>query len=240
MQPQELLKKLVEQKKLSHAYLLSGNDHKQKEELLHALLEMLSVRLPDQMHISPGEEGNATEITITQIRSLSAFFSMSAWNSPYKVAEIRHAHCMNREAQSAFLKLLEEPKGDAVFFLLTAYPDELLYTIRSRVQELKFYSFAPVEIALRDIAEFEKLQKADLTTRFSYAKKLADAPEQITQTLHGWSLIVRQLLRTAVEENPQTVPLLLGTIRTIQETAALLRTTNINSRLALERVMLNL
>ncbi len=243
MRQQELLKKLAEQKKLSHAYLFSGNDHAQKEELVLALLEILSVQLPDQMQISPEEEGSEAEITIAQIRSLTAFFSMSAWNSPCKAAILQGAHCMNWEAQSAFLKLLEEPKGNAVFFLLTEYPDELLSTIRSRVQEFKFYSFAPTEIAERDIAEFEKLQKADLTTRFAHAKKLADPPaggEQITQTLHEWSMAARQLLHAAVKENPQAIPLLLGAIRAIQETAVLLRTTNVNPRLALEHIMLNL
>ena len=239
MRPQELLKKLAGQKKLSHAYLLSGNDHAQKEELVHALLEILCVQFPDQMQISPEEEGSRAEITIAQIRSLSAFFSMSAWNSPYKVAILRNAHCMNQEAQSAFLKLLEEPKGDTVFFLLTEYADELLSTIRSRAQEFKFYSFAPSEIPVGDIAEFEKLQGADLATRFTHAKKLADAPEQITQTLHEWSLVARHLLRAAVANDPQSTASLCSTIKTIQETSALLRTTNVNPRLALERILLN-
>lgn len=240
---ESLLRKLAEQRNLAHAYIFSGNNHKQKEDLVRALLEILSVLPPDQVQVSPEEGGKAPEITIAQIRLLSAFFSMSAWNSPYKVAEIRHAHCMNWQAQSAFLKLLEEPKGDAIFFLLTEYPDELLQTIRSRAQEFKFYSFAPSTIASRDIAAFEKLRRADLATRFAYAKKLADPPaggEHMTQTLHEWSLVARQLLHTALKEQPQTVPLILGTLRTIQETAVLLRTTNINRRLALERIMLNL
>jgi hypothetical protein len=87
---------------------------------------------------------------------------------------------------------------------------------------------------------FEKRQEADIATRFLHAKKLADEPEQITQTLHDWSLVARQLLHAAVKENSQTVSSLLGTIYTIQETATLLRTTNVNPRLALERIMLNL
>ena len=147
---------------------------------------------------------------------------------------------MNKEAQSAFLKLLEEPKGDSIFFLLTEYADELLYTIRSRAQEFKFYSFTPAEISNLNIVEFEKLQKADLATRFTHAKKLADAPEQITQILHEWSLVVRQLLRAAVTNDPQSTASLCSTIKIIQETAALLRTTNINPRLALEHIMLNI
>mgnify|MGYP001574494080 FL=1 len=198
------------------------------------------MRLPDQMQISPEGERGAAEITIAQIRSLSAFFAMSAWSSPYKVAVIQNAQCMNHEAQSAFLKLLEEPKGDAVFFLLTEYPDMLLHTIRSRTQEFKFYSFASDEIASGDIGAFKKLQEADLVTRFAHAKRLADAPEEITHTLHEWSLIARQLLHEAVQENPQTVPSLFGALSTIQETATLLRTTNVNPRLALERIMLHL
>lgn len=240
MRQQEFLKKLAEQKRLSHAYLFSGNDHKQKEELLKALLEILFVQLPDQVQISPEEEGSTPEITIAQIRSLSGFFSMSAWNSPCKAAVLQDAHCMNQEAQSAFLKLLEEPKGDSIFFLLTEYPDALLQTIRSRVQEFKFYSFAPAEIAAHDIAAFEKLQKADLATRFAHAKKLADAPEQMEEALQNWLVVLRQQLHLAVKENPQAAFPLTVTIKILQETSVLLRTTNVNPRLALERILLNL
>ena len=165
---------------------------------------------------------------------------MSAWNSPYKVAVLRNAHCMNKEAQSAFLKLLEEPKGDSIFFLLTEYPDELLPTIRSRVQEFKFYSFVSAQIAAADIAEFEKLQKGDLVTRFVYAKKLADAPEQIAEAVQNWLVVLRQQLHTALKENQQAAYSLTATIKILQETSMLLRTTNINPRLALERILLNL
>ncbi|HEY4510085.1 MAG TPA: hypothetical protein VJC15_03815, partial [Candidatus Paceibacterota bacterium] len=58
--------------------------------------------------------------------------------------------------------------------------------------------------------------------------------------LHQWLSVARQQLHAAVKVDPQVVPLLLGSIRAIQETAALLRTTNINPRLALERILLNL
>ncbi|MEK7542385.1 MAG: hypothetical protein AAB524_01655 [Patescibacteria group bacterium] len=240
MRPYDFLKKLAEQKKLSHAYLFSGNDKKQKNELVRSLLEILCVQSADQIVVSPGEEDNALEITIAQIRSLSTLLSMSAWNSPYKVALLKHAHLMNREAQSAFLKLLEEPKGDTIFFLLTEYPDMLFDTIRSRTQEFKFYSFAPTKVLEHDIIEFQKLQKADLAVRFALAKKLADAAEQISEILDTWLVAARAMLHASVKENPQIAQALVGTIQVIQETSLLLRTTNINPRLALERIMLNL
>jgi|SRR3989344_592679 len=236
MDKRTLFKRLAERGGLSHAYLFSGNDERQKDELVADLVASLHIQTEDRMILEPDRD----EITIAQIRGLSSFFSMTAWNSKYKIALLRRAHSMNREAQSAFLKLLEEPKGDALFFLLTEYPDMLFETIRSRAQEFKFYSFAPPEISDDAIGEFQKLQKADLGSRFAYAKKLADEPERIQRLLHQWLLAIRQMLRTQLAENPQDVSATVRAIRTIQETLLLLRTTNVSPRLALERVMLNL
>src|SRR3989344_5660213 len=127
------LQKLAELRRLSHAYLFSGNDEAQKNKLVADLVTCLDVQIADRAFLEP----TLGEITIAQIRELSSLLSMTAWSSPYKVAVLSRAHAMNREAQSAFLKLLEEPKGNTVFFLLTEYPDMLLDTIRSRAQEFK-------------------------------------------------------------------------------------------------------
>ncbi len=50
------------------------------------------------------------------------------------------ADLMNREAQNAFLKILEEPPDFVTYFLLTPYPDSLHITIRSRCIEIPFFS----------------------------------------------------------------------------------------------------
>ena len=44
---------------------------------------------------------------------------------------------LNREAQNALLKTLEEPPGDALFFFVLPSPESLLPTLRSRVQTLQ-------------------------------------------------------------------------------------------------------
>jgi len=43
---------------------------------------------------------------------------------------------MTSEAQNALLKTLEEPSGDALFFIVTVSPQSLLPTLRSRAQML--------------------------------------------------------------------------------------------------------
>ena len=51
---------------------------------------------------------------------------------------IDDAHCMTDQAQNALLKSLEEPKATSHVFLVTASPQALLPTIRSRCQVLRF------------------------------------------------------------------------------------------------------
>ena len=236
----EFLKELAKQQKLSHAYLFSGNDEASKEEMIRDLLDILSVREADRMVVEPNRPEGSREITIGQMRTLTAFLSMSPWNSPYKAAIIREAHTMNTEAQSAFLKLLEEPKGNAVLFLRASRADMLLDTIRSRAQEFKFYSFDLPVLAGPRADEFQKLRKANLIVRFGEAKRLAEAPEQLPAVLYAWMREARRMLLYALKENPQSAKTLAATLGTMQETAHLLETTNVNPRLAIERVMLDL
>lgn len=81
-------------------------------------------------------------IGIKQIRDLIWKLSLRSYPSFYKIAIIDKAHLMTQEAQSCFLKLLEEPKGRTVLILISEYPETLLPTIISRIQKLKF---SPVE-----------------------------------------------------------------------------------------------
>ncbi|RMD82893.1 MAG: hypothetical protein D6815_07995, partial [Candidatus Dadabacteria bacterium] len=54
-----------------------------------------------------------------------------------RVAIIRDAELLSFEAQSAMLKVLEEPPGWATIVLVTANPGKLLPTIRSRYQTVR-------------------------------------------------------------------------------------------------------
>jgi len=57
---------------------------------------------------------------------------------PYKVAMITDAELMNESAANGFLKLLEEPPPQTVFLLTSNRPEQLLPTIISRCQRLRF------------------------------------------------------------------------------------------------------
>jgi len=76
------------------------------------------------------------EILVDQIRELRKDVIVVPNDSEKKAYVIDSAELMNENAQSALLRILEEPPAHAVFILRTGNPAELLPTVRSRCLEL--------------------------------------------------------------------------------------------------------
>lgn len=255
----EFLKNASRIGKLSHAYIFSGNDtasQKQLAVLCSQLLncesqkkekpcaQCLSCRItqerkhPDLLWI----EG-MREIPISAIRNLHHHLSLSTWQSPFKIAVIEEAHCMNQEAQSALLKNLEEPKKNTIFFLLTCHPDALFDTIRSRAQELRWYVFPKSQDnkIKKEFEQLEKLRNSLLQERFDYAKKAGESSEDVTQILLQWMEAQRAKLLEALSDSDKAVVAREEKLlKTMQEILQVVRTTHVTPRLALEQVLLEL
>ncbi|MED5388578.1 MAG: DNA polymerase III subunit delta' [Pseudomonadota bacterium] len=88
---------------------------------------------PDLHRLSP--EDNSKAIKIDQVRKLVSFATRTAQYSGYRVAIIAPAEALNRNAQNALLKTLEEPGGQTLLLLVCDQPTLLLPTIRSRCQQ---------------------------------------------------------------------------------------------------------
>jgi len=133
---------------MSHAYLFSGPEKIGKRTLAVEFTKKLfkenitKKQHPDFILIEPQKK----EIQISQIRECIWKLSLTPSVAPFKIAIINDAHCLNAEAQNSLLKTLEEPKGQAVLFLITDYPERLFPTILSRCQTLKFYPVKKEEI----------------------------------------------------------------------------------------------
>ncbi len=84
------------------------------------------------------EEGRVgTEITIDQIRDLSAFVALSS-RDKHKFIIINNAEDLNKQASAALLKTLEETTTPAIFFLLTSGINFISETIKSRCHFFNF------------------------------------------------------------------------------------------------------
>ena len=77
------------------------------------------------------------EIVVGQIRELKKDVIIVPNESGKRAYVVNSADLMNRNAQNAFLQILEEPPAHAVFILRTDNASALLQTVRSRCVELK-------------------------------------------------------------------------------------------------------
>jgi DNA polymerase-3 subunit delta' len=88
----------------------------------------------------PNKEGTKmrTEIIIDQVRALSERLALTPQYGGAQVAILDPAEEINRSASNALLKTLEEPQADRYLWLISAHPQYLSATIRSRCQRVEF------------------------------------------------------------------------------------------------------
>lgn len=79
-----------------------------------------------------------SEISVKQIRTLGERFALTPQQGGAQVALIDPADGMNTSAANALLKSLEEPLDNRYVMLVSAHPEQLPATIRSRCQRIEF------------------------------------------------------------------------------------------------------
>ncbi|MGN0171017.1 MAG: DNA polymerase III subunit delta' [Lachnospiraceae bacterium] len=136
--------------KVSHAYIINGEDGAGKKTLAdafamtlqcekgtkdaclecHSCKQAMTRNQPDIIYLKPEKENL---ISVSDIRQqINADVSIKPYSSRYKIYIINHAERMNEAAQNAILKTIEEPPEYVIILLLTTNAQMLLPTIRSR------------------------------------------------------------------------------------------------------------
>ncbi len=148
------LERTATQGRPAHAYLFSGREGIGKKAA--AVTFACSLNCPDPGHdqdrscavcrrIRSGnhpdfivEQPEKGMIRIERIRGLQSFFRYAPVEGRYRVIIFDDAHLMNRQAQNALLKTLEEPPPRRILILVSAKPSLLLPTVRSRCRDVRF------------------------------------------------------------------------------------------------------
>lgn len=191
-----LLRNSLERERLSHAYLFTGPKGVGKETTAQAFLfHVLCIEKvlspcgnclgckkltknvhPDVYKIVPEKK----EITINQIREINNFLKYRPLEGKFKIILIKNAEKMNLEASNALLKSLEEPPSYAIFILITENFTQLLPTIVSRSQMVRFRP-----LSKRSILKV-------LTERFGFDKIVAETLADIAQGSLGRALRIAE------------------------------------------------
>lgn len=122
----------------------------------HGPLEKLSpddIRLVQEEYKAKAEDPyrqivfpRANVIKVNSIREIRAESSMTTSDRRKRVTIISHAERMNDESSNMLLKTLEEPSDETMFILTTSKREQILPTIVSRCQLVRFDPLGEAEI----------------------------------------------------------------------------------------------
>ena len=210
-------------------------------------------------------ESNEGELKIEKLREAQNFLSYKSYYGSFKAVIINDAEKMNQESQNCFLKTLEEPKGKTIIILISSRPDLLLETIVSRCQTVKFFMTGRAEDLFLNPEEAKKEENilkeileainSGLAEKFKYAKSLDFDAQPLSQTLAILIKYFRYLLLLKIGLDNQKkkyfadlpsylknypAPKIKKTINLIEYISRQASFTNINQKLALEYLLIEI
>jgi DNA polymerase-3 subunit delta' len=292
-----ILSKSRESNKLAQAYLFSGPAQVGKFSVaLDFASKITEGKNPEsnpnliivRPEEAPAEENkkkvksSKREIKIDQIREMQRKLSLSSGGKKYQVAIIDEAERLNKQAQNALLKTLEEPNDSSLIILVASSTQKILPTIISRCQKIKFGPVSPGEIeewleaagilttntrekekiifwslgrpgliaqlaadkkALdyreETLAELKKLFTQNLAEKFLLLEEMSKDKEKAIKKLNLWIIVLRQTLlgKNLLALEPMRA---LQSLEAITASLAILRSTNSNTRLILENLLLKM
>lgn len=94
-----------------------------------------------------GIENKQGNISVKEADEITKKLSLKSFEGGYKVMIIWMADCMHTATANKILKLIEEPPSKTVLLLLTEDEEQILTTISSRCQKLKFPKLAEQDIS---------------------------------------------------------------------------------------------
>jgi DNA polymerase-3 subunit delta' len=139
------------------------------------------------------EAAPSKEIRVDDIRALARRLSFAALRGRRKIAIVTPADAMNERAQNTLLKTLEEPPAATTFLLVSANPDALLPTVRSRCARVQLGPVPEEALIARllrqGMAESEARERA-ARAQGSFSRALAAQGE--------WRAVLEQLEQALV------------------------------------------
>lgn len=263
----EFLKNKFETGNFSHAYLFSGQDSTVLKLFSKEFVKFISKSIagsdlaiergsfPDLLVVksensesSLKNEKDMMEIDVGQIRGVQSFLSYKSYYGGYKSVIIENADRMNTEAQSCLLKSLEEPKGKTLILLISSQSDVLLATIRSRCQLIKFTSGGVYESTSQEQQILQGLLNvidAELAIKFLYAKNINVEGNNLNVILEVLQRYFRSLLLIKLgiikgEVGSYSLEKIKKSVQSIESIKQQVRRTNVNAKLALEVLLMEL
>ena len=226
-QPRRIIQNALENKSVSHAYLFYGPESIGKKLTAIEFAKALNCEgsgltdncgdcpsckkidqgiHPDFFFLEPKKSSPTARnayINVEEIRELQKKLAFLPYEAKTKVAIIDGAETMNPQAANTLLKTLEEPPSSTILILIASNPHQLLPTIVSRCQGIKFHllsteavrqilmqsmpsgtkGFSEKELGLRTLRSMGRISRAleeDIEATDQYREEILFLLEQVS------------------------------------------------------------
>lgn len=201
---------------------------------------------PDLLWVERGADD--TRVRIGQVRALQRALRLRGPETGRRAAVVADAEWLNQEAQSALLRLLEEPPRNTSLVLVTQSPAGLLATVRSRCQRVAFDARRSLDVEDEDLGElFARLdqlpglsvpQLLDWAEEFRGPRAIAAAgASQLLASAASW---LHERLTARAEAGRADLEGGLSAFSTLQSCRKALAQRNANPQMVAERALLAL
>ncbi len=172
----DVLDRAIATGRLAHAYLLVGPEGAGKMAVAKRFAAMLlGVQSPETHpdyafveRVRDAKTGKPhADILLSQVQALTARLSLAPMMGGWRVAILDGAQLLNKESANALLKTLEEPHEKTMLLLTATSAEEVIATIRSRCQLLRFNRVAAAEISAALLARGTDAGQAELYARLA-------------------------------------------------------------------------
>jgi DNA polymerase III subunit delta' len=195
---------------------------------------------------------NSQTIGIEDIKAIQEKLFLKPIKSKSKFIVIEDAQLLTPEAQNALLKVLEEPPANTNIILGTETTEALLQTIQSRCQIIQLEEDRK-KLSEKTVEELNlfitSLPDLSISERLKQAELLAKDKDKALLWIENLTLVLREKLlkkyftdisQTKTRNTSLTLNSQLSTLKSLQSLHTLLKSTNVNSRFAIEQTLLSL
>ncbi len=173
---------------------------------------------------------------IEDIKQMQKKIFLKPMHGSWKAIVVKDAHLLTPEAQSAMLKILEEPPNGTLFILTASSDQSFLPTILSRCSILRLEATRKIMESdqIRILSEIDVLAKEGIGNRLKKAEELSKNKDEAVSWIATALVAIHSTMR---DENSVYS---LRRLKLLHEFYKSAKNTNANLRLSLEAMFLSL
>ncbi len=223
------------------SYLVSGGTKEDRRVRVNELLADVSADIklgeinPDLQTVEMLPDKKS--IGIAEVKTEIKFLQEKPFSHKYKILLIDNSDKLTLDAQNALLKTLEEAPDYAIVILSAKTEKDLLETVISRCRKITVTGNQSLEGNDEIFADFNKLIRMSLGERLYLAEILAkEEKDTIINKLENWISEARVEMKKSAVHGVK----ISGNIRSMAGAKYELENFNVNTRLTIESLIINL